>query len=156
MNRARIAAYISAMHPLDILMRAMFISVGGLLAGFAIWMVAGNLIIIATYEHARAEVTRCDRTGPVAMKGLDNYGVEVQFERNGKPRRSSVDRANFKYDIGEVIDIYYKSETSYSVIAGDFMQMWFLSLIVGITGGVMLFFGLKPDRGGWENSGPRL
>ncbi|MFZ1699878.1 MAG: DUF3592 domain-containing protein [Pyrinomonadaceae bacterium] len=146
-NRARIAAYISAMHPLEILMRVMFTSVGCLLAGVAIWMVAGNLIVISTYEHARAEVTMCERSGPVATKGLDHYSVQVQFERNGKLRRSSVDRANFKYEVGDVIDIYFKPETPYSVIAGDFMQMWFLSIIVGIAGGVMLFFGLKPDRG---------
>ncbi|MGE3466568.1 MAG: DUF3592 domain-containing protein, partial [Pyrinomonadaceae bacterium] len=138
---------ISAMHPLEILLRAMFIGVGCLLAGFTIWMVAGNLIIINTYEHARAEVTRCERVGPVAVKGLNNFGVEVQFERNGKIRRSSVDRANFKYEVGDVIDIYFKPETSYTVIAGDFMQMWFFTLIVGIPAASMLYFGVKPDRG---------
>jgi len=137
---------LNSMHPFEIVFRIMLFMVGLGLSGAAIWIAAGNLYVIATYEHARAEITRCESIGPVSSKGLNSYGVQVRFQRNGALRTSSMKDATTKYEVGEVIDIYYKPETAYTVIGGDFVQMWFHCVFVGAAGLVTLFFALRPIK----------
>ena len=129
-------------HPLEIIFRLMLISVGGFIMLFVLWQVGQNLYIISTYEHASAEVTKCDRIGPVAAKGLNYYGVDVRLT-NG--RTANMKDAVTSYDVGEVIDVYYRPETAYTVIGGDFMQMWFHITMVGAASLTLLFFGLRPN-----------
>ena len=130
-------------HPLEILLRLMLIAIGGFILLFVMWQVGNNLYIISSYDHARAEVTKCDPNGPVASKGLTSYGVSVRLPSG---RTASMKDAVTRYDVGEVIDVYYKPETAYSVIGGDFMQMWFHITMVGATSLTLLFFGLRPDK----------
>jgi hypothetical protein len=133
--------------PLEILIRLMFIGVGGFLLLVALWIAGNNLYIISTYEHARAEVLRCDRTGPVAVKGLNHYEVSVRFDGpNGRTQTASIKDAVTNYDVGELVDVYYKPETAYTVIGGDFMQMWFHATGIGIASILLLGFGLRPAR----------
>ncbi len=120
----------------------MFVGVGCLLLFFFVWQAGENLYVIATYERARAEVTRCDRIGPVSSKGLNSYGVTVRFDG----RTASMKDAITRYEVGEVTTVYYRPETAYTVIGGSFMQMWFIVSCIGAVAGMFLFFGLKPDR----------
>lgn len=133
-------------HPLEIILRLALAAIGGLLTVFALWMTVQNVIIIRTHKHARAEVVTCERIGPVANKGLNYFYVQVRFADSNGGRTADVDRPNTKYEVGEIIDVYYMPETSYKVIAGDFMQMWFHTVIAAVTGFMMLFFGLRPMK----------
>lgn len=127
-------------------MRVMFIGVALILLGFAVWMAVSNLIVINTHEKALAEVISSERIGPAVSKGTNNYYVRLRFDANGKSRTTELGRSSTNYNPGEVITIYYKPETAYKVIAGDFWGMWFSVLIVTVPGLIFLFFGLKPDK----------
>jgi hypothetical protein len=124
----------------------MLISGGGFLLLFCLWMASGNVRIIYIYEHAIADVVKSERIGPPVVKGLNNYSVQVRYTApSGRTQVASVDAATTNYEIGEVIDVYYLPDSGYEVIAGDFMQMWFHVLGVGIAAIALLFFGLKPS-----------
>lgn len=146
MTKDRIAAYFSAMHPIEILTRLAFVGVAAILLGAAAWITVDNLYVISTYENAVAEVTECARIGPVATKGLNYYSVRMRYERDGRSKTTMLDRSNTKYEDGEVISIYYKPETANMAIAGDFSGMWFFVIVLGATGSILLFFGLRPAR----------
>jgi len=130
-------------HPLELIFRLMITGVGLLLLGFAGWMTVSNLIIIGTYEKAYAEVVSSQRTGPASSKGLDSYNVRLKYEVNGSKRSTELGRSNSGYDVGEVIPIFYKEDTAYTAVAGDFLGMWFFVIIIALPGAVFLFFGLK-------------
>jgi hypothetical protein len=83
----------------------------------------------------------------MAYKGLNHFSVQVRYPGpSGHPRTAEIYRATTKYEVGQTIDVYYQPETGYKVVAGDFMQMWFHTVVVGTMALVLLFFGLKPDR----------
>lgn len=133
-------------HPLEMLIRLMFIGVAAILLGFATWMTVSNFMVINTHEKAIAEVVSSDRTGPASSKGLNTYYVRLRFDLNGKTRNTEISRSNTNYDVGEVIPIYYKGETGYKAIPGDFWGMWFFVIVVTVPGLVFLFFGVKPGK----------
>ncbi len=133
-------------HPLEVILRLALAGVGGLLIVFALWMTVQNVIVIRTHEYASAEVVKCERIGPVASKGLSNFSVQVRYEGSQGGRTADLDSSNTQYEVGEMIDVYYKRETAYKVIAGGFMRMWFLTAVVAGVGLVMLFFGLWAMR----------
>lgn len=132
-------------HPLELIFRLMIAGVGLLLLGFAGWMVLSNLVIIGTHEKAYAEVVSSQRNGPASSKGLSSYNVRLKFETNGKIRNVELGRSNTHYDVGEVIPIYYKGDTAYTAVAGDFFGMWFFVLVIAVPGAIALFFAFKPD-----------
>jgi hypothetical protein len=132
--------------PLELLIRFAFSGVGSVLLAFGLWFALQNAIVIYSYEHSMAEVVRCERTGPVSSKGLNSYFVQVRVEDVRGSRTAEVDRSHTNYEVGEVIDVYYKPETSYVVIAGDFMQMWLPVSVLGLAGVMFLFFGVKTGK----------
>jgi len=133
-------------HPLEVVIRVLFTSVGGLLAAFVIWMVVQNVTVIRTHEHAIAEVVKCERKGPVASKGLNHFYVQVRYDGPNGPRNVELERSTTNYDVGEVIDIYYLPETAYKAIGGDFMSMWWNVIFVAVPALVMLGVGLWPIK----------
>ncbi len=132
--------------PLEILIRCTFSGVGIVLLAFGLWFGVQNIIVIRTYVHARGEVVKCERTGPASSKGLSSYSVQVRVEDERGKRTADVEGSHTSYEVGEMIDVYYTRETSYKVIAGDFMQMWLPVTVLGLAGSIMLFFGLRPNK----------
>lgn len=133
-------------HPLEILMRLMFLGVAAILLGFAVWMAIDNLIVISTHEKATAEVLSSERIGPAVSKGSSSYYVRLRYELNGKARTVELGRSSTNYDVGELIIIYYDPETAYKAIAGDFWGMWFTVIVVALPGLIFLFYGVRPDK----------
>jgi len=133
-------------HPLEVIFRLVFTSVGGLLAAFTVWMVVQNVSVIRTYEHAIAEVIKCERKGPLVSKGLNRFYVLVRYDGPNGPRNVELENSTTNYDVGEVIDIYYLPETAYKAIGGDFMSMWFYVIVVAVPGLGMLLVGLIPIK----------
>lgn len=133
-------------HPLEVIFRLVCTAVGGLLAAFTIWMVVQNVSVLRSHEHAKAEVIKCERKGPVVSKGLNHFYVQVRYDGPNGPRTVELERSTTNYDVGEVIDLYYRPETAYKAIGGDFMSMWSNVIFVAVPALVMLFFGLRPIK----------
>ena len=131
-------------HPLEVILRLVFVAVGGLLTVAAVWMTIGNVCVIRSHDHATAEVVKCERIGPVAGKGLNHYYVQARYDGPDGPRTIELENSTTNYEVGEMVDIYYRPETAHKAIAGGFMQMWFYVIVVAVPGLVMLFFGLRP------------
>lgn len=131
-------------HPLEIIFRILVANIGTLLLAVCLWLVAGNIYVLQTYEHAEAEVISSERIGPPS-RNLNRFGVQVRyFLPDGKKKTASVTDATTKFEVGEIIDVYYQPDTDYKVIAGGFQQMWFHITIIGAVSLVLLFFGLRP------------
>ena len=113
-------------HPLEVMFRTLLTSIGGFLLAFALWIAANNVNVIRTCDPARAEVIKCERKGSAASKGLTRYFVQVKFPApSGRDRIAEIENVTTSYETGEVADVYFKPETPYKVIGGNFMQMWF-------------------------------
>ena len=130
--------------PLAFLMPSLFTGVGLILLSFAVWMVGDNISVMLTHEYARAEVVKSERIGPGARRGLTFYAVSVRFDGPRGRRTAQVDRSTSHYEPGETLGVYYKPKTAYTVIAGGFMAMWFVPIIVAAPGLIMMYFGLRP------------
>ena len=136
---------VSKMHPLDILLRGLLISVGGLLYLFAAWFAAGSIRTIATHDFATAEVTRSFAEGSPGAR-FQTYRIEAKFSTERGNHRTEISRAMTMPEPGDRIPIYYQMETAYKSQLGGFWGLWFLPLFIGLIGSIFMFFALKPER----------
>ena len=137
----------SGAHLLIVIFRTLLIGVGALLLFFFLWFSYDNVVVLRTYDHAEAEVISSERIGPIASKGLNRFSVQVRFVLpEGQTKTASVQDVTTNFAVGEIIDVYYKPETDYTVIAGGFQQMWSHLTLVGFVALAFLFFGLGSTR----------
>lgn len=136
---------ISRMHPLAILVRGLFISVGAILYLFAAWQCIESINVVTTHEKTTAEVTRSFAEGSPNAR-FQTYRIEAKFSTERGNHRTEIRRAMTSYDPGERITIYYRIETAYTARLGGFWGLWFLPLLITVFGSIFMFFALRPDK----------
>ena len=136
---------ISKMHPLEIMLRGMFLFVALILLGFAAWQAIESIITISTHENAVAEVLECHTVGSASAR-LKTYDLEVIFQTPEGRQRASVDRSQASHDPGEQMSVYYMPETAFRAKPGGFWGLWALPMFLGVIGGIFLFYGAWPIK----------
>jgi hypothetical protein len=133
------------MHPLDILLRVMFLSVALILLGFAAWHAIESILTIATHETANAEVVRCNPAGSPGTR-LQTYDLEVIFQTAEGRQRATARGSQLSYDPGEQIRVYYVPETAFRAKPGGFFGLWGIPAFLSLIGGMFLFYGAWPAK----------
>lgn len=129
---------------LGLALLSIFTGVGVLLLSFVVWMVADNVAVMRTHEYALAEVVRSEPIASGSSRRLTYYSVVVRYDGPRGRRTARIERTTSQYEPGETMGVYYRPETAHKAIAGGFMSMWFVPIILGIPGLAAVFFGLRP------------
>ena len=133
------------MHPLEILLRAMFISIALFFFAFAAWLAFGSIRTIATHEKFVAEVRECRVNGSPSAR-LQTYDCEVRYQSSMGRHSATIDNLLLKYDPGEQVDIYLGSGSMYSVKAGGFIGLWAIPTLLTIFGSIFFGYGVWPNK----------
>lgn len=136
---------ISQMHPVAIILRGLFVSVGSILLLFAAWQLFESIKVITTHDTATAEVTRSFAEGSPSTR-FQTYRIQAIFSTDRGNHRTEISGAMASYDAGEQITIYYRIETAYRARLGGFWGLWFLPLMISIFGSIFVFFAVLPDK----------
>ncbi len=133
------------MHPLEIILRAMFISIALILYGFAAWLAFGSIRTIATHEKFVAEVRECRTTGSPNAR-FQTYRCEVKYQSSMGRHSATIDNLILAYDPGEQVDIYIGTGSMYSVKAGGFIGLWGVPTLLSLFGSIFFGYGVWPYK----------
>ncbi len=134
---------LSKLHPLEILVRGMFVFVGGLLYLFAAWQAFESVRVVATHDKATAEVIRSYAESSARFQ---THRIEARFTTERGNHRTEISRSLVSYEPGDVIPIYYQMETAFRARLGGFWGLGLLRVMIGAFGSIFMFFALKPER----------
>lgn len=140
-----VADRLSKMHPLEILLRGIVLSIGLLLFAFAVWQAIRSIGTIMTHDRYLSEVKSCRSDGSPNAR-FNFYSCDVKYQVDSGRRSASVNKLLFSYDEGDRLDIYIGKGEQYSVRAGGFVGLWGIpTLLTGI--GTMFFaFAVWPSK----------
>lgn len=141
-----ITAKLSKWHPLEVLFRGMWLCLGLLLFGFAVWQTLGSISIISSHDKYTAEVRRCDTDGAPSSR-FNFYQCDVKYRSDQGNHSASIGKLLSKYSVGDEVDIYIGRGEQYSVKAGGFLGLWAIPTLLTIIGCLFAGFGLWPFRG---------
>jgi hypothetical protein len=135
------------MQPFEIILRAMFISLGLFFFAFAAWLAFGSIRTIATHDKFVAEVRECRATGSPNTR-LQTYRCEVKYQSSMGRHSATIDNLILIYDPGDQVDIYVGTGKMYSVKAGGFLGLWAVPILLSIFGSIFFGYGVWPYKEG--------
>ncbi len=141
----KIIGWISKMHPIEILFRAMIISLGLFFFAFAAWQAFGSVQTLSTHEKYVAEVSECRANGSPNAR-LNTYDCQVKFRSSRGRHSATISDLILKYDPGDQVDIYVGTGSMYSVKAGGFIGLWGVPTLLTVLGAMFFGFGVWPNR----------
>lgn len=141
----KISGWISKMHPLEIILRVMFISIASIFFAFAAWLANGSIRTITTHEKFVAEVVQCSSNGSPNAR-FNSYDCRVRYSSAMGRHSATIENLLFKHDPGEQVYIYVGTGPMYSVKAGGFNGLWGVTTLLTILGSMFLAYGVWPDK----------
>ena len=140
-----ITAKLSKWHPLEVLFRGMWLCLGLMFFGFAVWQTLESISIIGSHDKYTAEVRRCDTDGAPSSR-FNFYQCDVKYRSDQGNHSASIGKLLSKYSVGDEVDIYIGRGEQYSVKAGGFLGLWAIPTLLSIIGSVFAGIGLWPAR----------
>ena len=133
------------MHPVEIIFRAMIISLGLFLFAFAARQAYGSIQTLATHEKFPAEVKECRANGSPNAR-LKTYDCEVKYRSAIGRHSATIRKLLLPYDPGDQVDIYVGTGSMYSIKAGGFSGLWGVPTLLTALGSMFLGYGAWPNK----------
>jgi hypothetical protein len=118
--------------------RGVFGSVGLLLFGFAAWLVGDNLVVLQRWQQVPGVVVASERIGPSGQRH-PSYSLQVRYQGVRGPVTVSVRHASFRFTPGETLSLYHRPGKPREVVVNDWRTIWFVPLLTGVVGGLLLY-----------------